>query len=210
MRFARAASLIVSALLVTSCSTKQPIDLSLPDYMMTDSPVLHEQGKDFTFPLTKEDLKDLALLEAKFDSEKNCAGLAAAQIGIGKRAIIFAAPDDPELKKFRKDFVQTMPKTLWLNPSFSPIGIEMTKDWEACFSVKGIVGLVPRYKKVRYMAWTKNGQKVTGIAEGFLARIIQHEIDHSLGILFTSKAVKIMSMDAYRTMRTKQISGKKS
>ena len=77
-----------------------------------------------------------------------------------------------------------MPKTLWINPSYEPLGEEMHEDYEACFSVKDIAGLVRRYKQVHYRAYDKDGKLIEGKAEGFLARIIQHEIDHLNGILF--------------------------
>lgn len=178
----------------------------LPDYVPTDSPVLHKAAQNFTFPLTKEDLKDVATLEAKYDAEENCAGLAGPQIGIDKAIIIFAVADDPDLKKFRKDLVQTMPKTIWLNPSYEPIGKSMTEDWEGCFSVPDVAGLVKRYTKIRYTAFDKTGQKITGTASGFLARLIQHEVDHTNGILFTRLAIKTMPLDEYRAMRKKSMS----
>lgn len=175
----------------------------LPDYTPTESAILHKAAQRFSFPLTKEDVKDIDTLEAKYDAEKNCAGLAGPQIGIGKAVIVFAAPDDPDLKKFRKDLVQTMPRTLWLNPSYEPIGQDMTEDWEGCFSVPHVAGLVKRYTKIRYTAFNKAGEKITDTATGFLARVIQHETDHINGILFTEKAIKTIPLEEYRAMRKK-------
>ena len=111
-------------------------------------------------------------------------GLAAPQIGYSYRIIILAAEEDEEIKKFRPDFSDTLPKSIWINPSFTPLSSEKTTDWEACFSVANLVARVPRFTEIAYEAWTSDGQKVQGTARGFLARLIQHEIDHLNGILF--------------------------
>lgn len=175
----------------------------LPDYAPTESAVLHKAAERFVFPLTQEDQKDIDILKAKYDAEENCAGLAGPQISFGKAAIIFAVADDPALKKFRKDLKDTIPKTIWLNPSYEAIGKDMSEDWEGCFSVPDVAGLVKRYNKIRYTAFDKNGKKITGTATGFLARVIQHETDHINGILFTEKAIKVMPLEEYRGMRKK-------
>ncbi len=177
----------------------------LPDYAPMESAVLHKAAQWFFFPLTEKDTKDIETLEAKYDAEKNCAGLAGPQIGLDKAVIIFAVKDDPDLKKFRKDLIDTMPKTIWLNPSYEPLGKDMAEDWEGCFSVPEIAGLVKRYVKIRYTAFDKTGDKITGTATGFLARVIQHETDHINGILFIEKAIKTIPLDEYRTMRKKAI-----
>jgi peptide deformylase len=188
-------------LLTASCSMHKVT--SLPDYAPTESTVLHKAAKRFTFPLTADDIRDIDILEAKYDAEENCAGLAGPQISLEKAIIIFAVKDDPDLKKVRKDLVDTMPKTIWLNPSYEPVSQDMVEDWEGCFSVPDVAGLVKRYKKIRYTAFDKNGKKITGTATGFLARVIQHETDHINGILFTSKATKTMPLNEYRAMRKK-------
>ena len=77
-----------------------------------------------------------------------------------------------------------LPKSIWINPSFKPVSKKKTIDWEACFSVDGVKGEVPRFTEILYEAWTPDGKKVKGRVKGFLARLIQHEIDHLNGILF--------------------------
>lgn len=162
---------------------------NLPPYVCIDDPacqnkhVLREPAKEVTFPLTPEMQQALHDLEAKYDSEGNMAGLAAPQIGHSYRMIIFAVKDDPVIKQWRKDLVQTMPKTIWLNPTYTPIGNEKRKDMEGCFSVIKYVGAVERYTHIAYTAYTTDGKKITGEATGFLARVIQHEIDHLNGKL---------------------------
>lgn len=168
--------------------------------------VLDAPAAPLIFPLSKADLEDIQTLEQQFDHEANCAGLAAVQIGIAKRIIVFAAPENPELKKWRPDFTQSMPKTIWINPSYEGIqesGIQ--EDFEGCFSVAKFGGIIPRYKKIKYNAFDMHGKEITGTAEGFLARIIQHEIDHINGKLCIERANKIISIEEYRKKRKAEL-----
>ncbi|MBL0941566.1 MAG: peptide deformylase, partial [Alphaproteobacteria bacterium] len=112
--------------------------------------VLSQVAEEISFPLSAEDLSVIKMLEAKFDAEENCAGLAAPQIGFSKQIIVFAVEFNEELKKWRPDLEQTMPKTIWINPTFEAIGEDIHTDYEGCFSVKNLAGPVPRYKAVRY------------------------------------------------------------
>lgn len=162
--------------------------------------VLNEPAQKVTFPLSAEDQEIVRQLEYNFDNEENCAGLAAPQIGLAKQIIIFAAPDDDDMKKWRPDFTQSMPKALWFNPHYEPLGEDKNEDFEACFSVADLAGPVARFKKIKYRAQLSDGSIIEGIAEGFLARIIQHEIDHINGIIFTKHVEKnkIFSIKEYR------------
>ena len=165
--------------------------------------VLRTPSQKISFPLSPADQESLKILEAKYDAEENCAGLAAPQIGIPKQMIIFAALCSPELKKWRPDFTQEMPKTIWVNPSYNGIGDELYEDYEGCFSVANLAGPVKRFTKITYQAILPDGTPVTGEAEGFLARVIQHEVDHIRGTLCIDKVPdgKLMSISAYREMR---------
>jgi peptide deformylase len=182
---------------------------SLPGYVAinletNETPsVLITPAKKLSFPLTPEDVNDIKILEAKYEGEKNCAGLAAPQIGIAKQIIVFAAPDDPDLRKWRPDFTQTMGKTIWINPSYEGIGTDKHEDYEACFSVLEMAGPVKRYKSIRYQAYTVAGDLVEGTAEGFLARLIQHEVDHINGKLFIGYVPEgqLLKIEDYRKKR---------
>ena len=169
--------------------------------------VLITPAKKLSFPLTPEDLNDIKILEAKFDHEKNCAGLAAPQIGIAKQIIVFAAPYNPDLAKWRQDFTQTMEKTIWVNPTYVGIGEDKHEDYEACFSVLEMAGPVRRFKNINYQAYTIAGDLVKGQAEGFLARIIQHEVDHVNGKLFVDYVPKdqLLNIEEYRQKRAQVI-----
>lgn len=182
----------------------------LPDYVVYDPEnppapaVLTQPAQMLAFPLSAEDRADIDILTTKYDQEENCAGLAAPQIGIPKRIIVFAVEDDPQLKKWRPDLSDTMPKSVWINPSYEGIAAEGThEDYEACFSVKDIAGNVERFNTIIYEAHTPEGERVTGKASGFLARLIQHETDHIDGILFSKRAKPgtLMPMDIYRQKR---------
>lgn len=185
----------------------------LPAYVVLNDPketkvnVLRNPAEPLSFPLSKEDRDFIQILINKFDGEENCAGLAAPQIGFSKQVIIFEVPDNPELKKWRPDLVEGMPKTLWINPSYEPVGEEKHTDYEACFSVNDLAGPVARFKVIRYSAYTFEGIHVEGIAHGFLARLIQHEIDHLKGCCFIDYVLKddILSIEEYRKRRKKSM-----
>jgi peptide deformylase len=199
------------ATILSSCTLDQ--GKPLPDYSVVNlatnqkPAVLITPAQCLSFPLTPEDINDVKILEAKFDEEKNCAGLAAPQIGIPKQIIVFAAPENQDLKKWRSDFTQYMDKTIWVNPSYKGIGEGKKEDYEACFSVLEVAGPVKRYNKIQYSAYILSGELVEGTAEGFLARIIQHETDHVNGKLFIDYVPKdqLMKIDDYRKKRAEAI-----
>ena len=168
---------------MTACTTNLPPYVCIDDPLCANKNVLREPAQEVTFTLTPEMQQALADLEARYDSEENIAGLAAPQIGYPYRMIIFAVTDDPKVKQFRKDLEQTMPRTIWFNPIYAPLSAEKCKDMEGCFSISKYIGQVERYTHIAYSATTINGEKVAGEATGFLARVIQHEIDHLNGIL---------------------------
>ncbi len=201
---------------LSSCTLDQ--GKPLPDYSVVDlstnrkPAVLTTPAQRLSFPLTPEDIRDVTVLEEKFDGERNCAGLAAPQIGIPKQIIVFAAPENPDLKKWRSDFTQYMDKTIWINPSYEGVGDGKKEDYEACFSVLEMAGPVKRYNKVRYSAYTITGDLVEGTAEGFLARVIQHEVDHVNGKLFIDYVPEdqLMKIDDYRKKRAEALAAEQA
>ena len=126
------------------------------------------------------------------------------------KPLIFAVPDDPELKKWRPDLVDTIDKSIWLNPKYTPIGDKTHTDFEACFSVNEVAGPVERPYQIHYEAYLKDGTKVEGTATGFMARVIQHETDHLNGKLFIDYVPegKLMTQQQYREMREKALQEK--
>jgi len=110
------------------------------------------------------------------------AGLAAPQIGVSARVVIFELADNP-----RYPHIAPVPHTVLVNPLLTPIGAEQDEGWEGCLSVPGMRGLVPRYRRLRYRGFDPYGTPIDRSVEGFHARVVQHEVDHLDGILFTQR-----------------------
>jgi peptide deformylase len=109
----------------------------------------------------------------------NGAGLAAPQIGVPLRVVIFGVKRNP-----RYPDAEEVPDTVLVNPVITPIGDEMEEAWEGCLSVPGMRGVVPRYAKLRYRGFDEAGNPIDRTVEGFHARVVQHECDHLDGILY--------------------------
>jgi peptide deformylase len=109
----------------------------------------------------------------------NGAGLAAPQIGVGLRVVIFGFEQNP-----RYPDEESVPFTVLINPVLTPIGEAMEEGWEGCLSVPGMRGLVPRYRELRYTGLDATGAAVDRTVKDFHARVVQHEVDHLDGILY--------------------------
>ncbi len=109
----------------------------------------------------------------------NGAGLAAPQIGVPLRVVIFGVTRNP-----RYPDAEEVPDTVLINPMITPIGEEMEEGWEGCLSVPGMRGVVPRFKRLRYQGFDESGLAIDRTVEGFHARVVQHEYDHLDGILY--------------------------
>lgn len=112
----------------------------------------------------------------------NGAGLAAPQIGVSLRVVIFEVVENP-----RYPHVQPIPYTVLVNPELTPLGEDMEEGWEGCLSVPGMRGLVRRYRRLRYTGRDLDGRPIDRIVEGFHARVVQHEVDHLDGILYPQR-----------------------
>ncbi len=112
----------------------------------------------------------------------NGAGLAAPQIGVLQRVVIFGVGKNP-----RYPDAEEVPYTILINPHLEPLEAEMDEDWEGCLSVPGMRGLVPRYKRLRYRGFDQNGQPIDRTVSDFHARVVQHEVDHLDGILYPTR-----------------------
>jgi peptide deformylase len=109
----------------------------------------------------------------------NGAGLAAPQIGVNLRVVIFGVRANP-----RYPGVEEVPDTVLINPVLTPLDTELEEGWEGCLSVPGMRGLVPRYKRLRYRGFDENGKPFEREVSDFHARVVQHEVDHLDGILY--------------------------
>ena len=112
----------------------------------------------------------------------NGAGIAAPQIGVSLRVVIFEMRENP-----RYPHVAPIPFTVLINPVLEPLGDEMEEGWEGCLSVPGLRGVVPRYRRLHYGGLDAQGQPFERTVEGFHARVVQHEVDHLDGILFPQR-----------------------
>jgi len=109
----------------------------------------------------------------------NGAGLAAPQIGVALRVVIFGVHSNP-----RYPDVEEVPDTVLINPVLTPLGEEMEEGWEGCLSVPGMRGWVPRYTRLRYRGYDALGTPFARDVSGFHARVVQHEVDHLDGVLY--------------------------
>ena len=110
------------------------------------------------------------------------AGLAAPQIGVPLRVVLYGIDSNP-----RYPDAPPIPETLLVNPVITPVGVEFELGWEGCLSVPGLRGQVRRWQQVR-IAWrTVDGEPQEQIVSGFHARVVQHECDHLDGVLFPDR-----------------------
>jgi peptide deformylase len=121
------------------------------------------------------------LIADMFDTmaELSGAGLAAPQIGVSQRVVIFGVEANP-----RYPHVEPVPTTVLVNPVLTPIGADMEDGWEGCLSVPGLRGLVSRHLSLRYTGFDQHGKPIDRTVSGFHARVVQHECDHLDGILY--------------------------
>ncbi|HKD54140.1 MAG TPA: peptide deformylase [Steroidobacteraceae bacterium] len=135
-------------------------------------------------PVTRFDA-ELAELVADMDETMRAlsgAGIAAPQIGVSARVVIFELKDNP-----RYPHVGPVPYTVLVNPLVTSLTAEQEEGWEGCLSVPGMRGLVPRCRRVRYRGFDLQGKPIDRTVEGFHARVVQHEVDHLDGILFPQR-----------------------
>lgn len=109
----------------------------------------------------------------------NGAGLAAPQIGVGLRVVIFGVRANP-----RYPDAEEVPDTVLINPVLEPLSDQVEEDWEGCLSVPGMRGVVPRWHRLRYAGCDEQGRRFERSVSGFHARVVQHECDHLDGILY--------------------------
>ncbi|MCU0927374.1 MAG: peptide deformylase [Hydrogenophaga sp.] len=134
-------------------------------------------------PITAFDTPELHRLVSDMEATMaaaNGAGLAAPQIGVDLQLVIFGtgAPNP------RYPDAPVVPRTVLLNPVITPLGTEEEEGWEGCLSVPGLRGVVPRWQRIRYQGFDVAGRPIDRQAEGFHARVVQHECDHLHGVLY--------------------------
>jgi peptide deformylase len=131
-----------------------------------DTPELHELVRDLIDTMEAAD----------------GAGLAAVQIGVPRRVVIFGFGANPRYPR-----AEPVPFTVLVNPEITPLGEDRESGWEGCLSVPGMRGVVPRYARIRYRGRDAFGGPIDRTVEGFHARVVQHECDHLDGILYPQR-----------------------
>lgn len=124
------------------------------------------------------------LIKDMIDTMEACdgAGLAAPQIGINTRVVIFGVEQNP-----RYPDAGAIPQTVLINPKIMPLREDMDEGWEGCLSVPGMRGLVPRFTHIHYKGFDQQGRAFEREVDGFHARVVQHECDHLDGILYPQR-----------------------
>lgn len=122
-----------------------------------------------------------ALIQDMHDTmaHMNGAGIAAPQIGVSLRVVIFGVGSNP-----RYPDAEQVPYTVLINPTLTPVGAAQEDGWEGCLSVPGFRGVVPRYERLHYTGFDQYGKPIDRLVSGFHARVVQHETDHLDGILY--------------------------
>jgi peptide deformylase len=122
-----------------------------------------------------EDLRDTM-------AARDGAGLAAPQIGVPLRVVIFCVTANPRYPE-----APPIPETVLINPRLTPLSPERSSGWEGCLSVPGLRGLVPRWEEIRYQGLDCEGNEIDRSVAGFPARVVQHECDHLDGVLYPDR-----------------------
>lgn len=154
------------------------LSMAIRPVLRMGDPVLLQVAK----PVEQFDTPELrALLQDMKDTMTalNGAGIAAPQIGVSLQVVIFGVGKNPRYPQ-----AEEVPYTELINPELEPQTDAMEDGWEGCLSVPGMRGLVPRFTKLRYLGFDPQGEPIDRTVDGFHARVVQHEVDHLLGILY--------------------------
>jgi len=152
--------------------------MAVREVLRMGHPVLRQVAR----PVERFGTPELAALLADMRdtmAHENGAGLAAPQIGASVRVVIFGVSANP-----RYPDAEEVPFTVLVNPVIEFLGDAVEEGWEGCLSVPGLRGVVPRRTKLRYAGFDETGRPIERVAEGFHARVVQHECDHLDGILY--------------------------
>ena len=144
-------------------------------------PVLFKEA-DAVKSISKSEIKKLVMDMSETLLDANGIGLAAPQVYVSKKIIIFRLDEESQINN--KVTIRVL-----INPSFKNQGKEYEEDWEGCLSIPGMIGKVRRFKNITYQGYDLKGRLIKEDASGIQARVIQHECDHLNGILYTSKLV---------------------
>jgi peptide deformylase len=135
-------------------------------------------GSELRSQALQQFIDDMILTMKEYDG----VGLAADQVHESKQIAVLEVAGNP-----RYPNKSDVPLTVLVNPKITPLSEETEDDWEGCLSVPDMRGLVPRHKSIRVEAWDRKGKALDFVAEGFHARVIQHEYDHLNGKVYLDR-----------------------
>ena len=170
-------------------ATREILKMGHPTLLEVAKPV--EKFNTFELDSIIEDMIDTM-------KENDGAGLAAPQIGLGMQLVIFGFDSNERYPE-----ADQVPFTVLINPVITPIGDEEEDGWEGCLSVPGLMGVVPRFKKIRYQGKDQHGNEIDREVDGFHARVVQHECDHLIGKLYPMR-IRDFSQFGYLDTLTKE------
>ena len=171
--------------------------MAIREILKMGHPTLLEVAK----PVEKFNTSELdSIIEDMIDTmkENDGAGLAAPQIGLGMQLVIFGFDSNERYPE-----ADQVPFTVLINPVITPIGDEEEDGWEGCLSVPGLMGVLPRFKKIRYQGQDQHGNEIDREVDGFHARVVQHECDHLIGKLYPMR-IRDFSQFGYLDTLTKE------
>ena len=151
--------------------------MAIRDILKMGNPDLLKLSEPVDFE--KDDLKTLIDDMKETMKANDGAGLAAPQIGVFKRLVIFGFDTNDRYPE-----ADSVPYTVLINPIITPLSDDQENGWEGCLSVPGLRGVVPRYTHIKYEGYDAEGNKIEREVEDFHARVVQHECDHLDGILY--------------------------
>lgn len=159
--------------------------MAIRDVLRMGDPFLLQRANEvteFDSPELDELIQDMKETMCACDG----AGLAAPQIGVDRRVVIFGVETNPRYPE-----AEEVPMTVLINPVITPLVDTTDLAWEGCLSVPGMRGLVPRYTTIRYTGRDQKGTEIDLTVSGFHARVVQHECDHLDGILYPQRITDI-------------------
>ncbi len=145
------------------------------------NPLLWQKAQEITQFNTPELVSLIQDMQDTMQAEEG-AGLAAPQIGVSLRLLVFGFDENP-----RYPDIGPLPRTVLLNPLIKPLHETMEDGWEGCLSLPGMRGVVPRYRHIEYSGFDPTGKPIKMEVSGFHARVVQHECDHLDGLLYPQR-----------------------
>ena len=164
--------------------------MSILPIIRAGHPVLSAPSKPVLDP-TDPAMAQLAEDMAETLKAAGGVGLAAPQIAVPLRVVLFFVPDH-RASDLPDD--GPLPPTLLINPEIEPLEPELVEGWEGCLSLPGLCGLVPRYRRIAYRGLDLAGKRIERVAAGFHARVVQHECDHLDGVLYPARMRSLASL----------------